>query len=93
MLGEQEPLVVVADLQQFGDALADEIDHLADAHEDAERAGHDHEQHEDLLFCRATDEAVDGVGARLQRTLGQPKRKESSFFSVMLKMTKYYAFI
>lgn len=60
----------MADAYQFGDALADEINHLADTHEDANCAGYDHEQHEDLFLCRATDEAVDGVGAGFQGALG-----------------------
>lgn len=68
----------MADPYQFGDAFADEINHLAETHEDAQGAGYNHEQHEDLFLCWATDEAVDSVGTWLQWALGQPKRKEQS---------------
>lgn len=56
----------MADPYQFGDAFADEINHLAETHEDAQGAGYNHEQHEDLFLCWATDEAVDSVGTWLQ---------------------------
>lgn len=60
----------MADPYQFGDAFAYEINHLTDAHEDAQCAGYDHEQHEDLFLCWTADEAVNSVGAGVQRTLG-----------------------
>lgn len=60
----------MADPEQFGDALADEINHLADAHEDAQSAGNDHEQHKDLFLCWTTNEAVNCVGAWFQGALG-----------------------
>lgn len=66
LLGKQDLLIFVADPHHFGDALADKVNHLADAHEDAQRAGYDHEQHEDLFLCWTTDEAVHRVGTRLQ---------------------------
>lgn len=72
---ERHLRVLMPDPYDFDDALADEVDHLEDAHEDAERAGDDHEQHEDLLLCWTTDEAVNGVGARLYRALGQPENE------------------
>lgn len=75
LLGEQDLLVLVADPHQFGDALADEVNHLADTHEDAQQTGCDHEQHEDLFLRWTTDEAVHSVGTWLQWTLGQPARK------------------
>lgn len=78
LLGEQDALVLVAHPHQLGDALADEVEHLADAHEDAHGAGHHHEEHEDLLLGGAADEAVDGVGTRLQGAFGQPARKQES---------------
>lgn len=76
LLGEQDALVLVAHRHQLGDALADEVEHLADAHEDAQGAGHHHEEHEDLLLGRAADEAVNGVGTRCQGAFGQPTREE-----------------
>lgn len=60
----------MAGAYQFGDALANEVNHLADTHEDAKCAGYNHEQHEDLFLCWTTDEAVDGVGAGVQGALG-----------------------
>lgn len=66
LLGKHESLVLVSDPEQLADALANEINHLADTHEDAQCTGYDHEQHEDLFLSRATDEAVDGVGAWVQ---------------------------
>lgn len=56
--------------QKFAEAFSHEINHLAKAHEDAQCTGYHHEQHEDLFLRGAADEAVDSVGARLQRTLG-----------------------
>lgn len=72
LLGEQDALVLVAHPHQLGDAFADEVEHFADAHEDAQGAGHHHEEHEDLLLGWAADEAVNGVGARFQGAFGQP---------------------
>lgn len=60
----------MSDTQELLEAFADEVDHLADTHEDAQGAGHHHEHHEDLFLRRAADEAVDGVGARRDRALG-----------------------
>lgn len=75
LVRDLHPLLLMPDPYDFDDALADEVGHLEDAHEDAERAGDDHEQHEDLLLCWTADEAVNGVGARLYRTLGQPENE------------------
>lgn len=66
LLSKQDLLIFMADPYQFGDAFADEINHLADAHEDAQGAGYNHEQHEDLFLCWTTDEAVNGVGTWFQ---------------------------
>ena len=60
------------DPEGFLDAFANEVDHLTQAHQDADCAGHHHEQGEDLLLRGTADEAVNGVRARLQGTLGQP---------------------
>lgn len=53
------------------DPFADEVNHLADAHEDADGRGNHHEEGEDLLLGGAGYEAVYRVGARLQGALGQ----------------------
>lgn len=66
LISKQDLLVFMASLDQFGDAFADKIEHLADTHEDANGTGRNHEQHEDLFLCWTADETVNGVGARLQ---------------------------
>lgn len=70
-LGEQLALGLAFPPDELLDALADEVDHLADAHEDADGRGDHHEEGEDLLLAGARDEAVHCVGARRQRALGQ----------------------
>lgn len=49
-LSEQLPLCLVLPLNEFTDALADEVDHLADAHQDADGRRDHHEEGEDLLL-------------------------------------------
>lgn len=71
VLGEQLALGLALPPDELLDALADEVDHLADAHEDADGGGDHHEEGEDLLLAGARDEAVHRVGARRQRALGE----------------------
>lgn len=71
ILGEQLALGLALPPDELLDALADEVDHLADAHEDADGGGDYHEEGEDLLLAGARDEAVHRVGARSQGALGQ----------------------
>lgn len=71
ILGEQLALGLAFPPDELLDALADEVDHFADAHEDADSRGDHHEEGEDLLLAGARDEAVHRVGARRQRALGQ----------------------
>lgn len=66
LISEHYPLVLVSDLESFDEALTDEINHLTDAHEDAQHTGGDHKQHEDLFLSRTANEAVHGVRARIQ---------------------------
>lgn len=75
LLSKQDALILVAHPHQLGDTLADEVEHFADAHEDAQGAGHNHEKHEDLFLCWTADEAVNSVGTRFQRAFGQPTRE------------------
>lgn len=71
ILGEQLALSLAFPADELLDALADEVDHLADAHEDADGGRDHHEEGENLLLTGPRDEAVHGVGARRQRALGQ----------------------
>ena len=71
-LGEQEPVNGVLNPEGFLDPFADEVQHLTQAHQDADGTGDHHEQGEDLLLCGTADEAVNGVGAGIQGAFGQP---------------------
>lgn len=53
ILGKQFALGLVFLPDEFLDALADEVDHLAEAHEDADGGGDHHEEGEDLLLAGA----------------------------------------
>lgn len=77
LFSKQDALVLVAHPHQLRDTFADEIEHLANAHEDAQGAGHHHEKHKDLLLSRAADEAVNSVGTRFQGAFGQSTKEES----------------
>lgn len=70
-LGEQLPLRLVLSLNEFVNALADEVDHLTDAHQDADGRRDHHEEGEDLLLSGPRYEAVHCVGAGLQGALRQ----------------------
>lgn len=75
LLSKQDALILMAYPHQLRDTLADEVEHFADAHEDAQGAGHHHEKHKDLLLRWTADEAVNSVGTWLQRAFGQPTRE------------------
>lgn len=68
LLSKQDALVLMAHPHQFRDAFANEVEHLTDTHEDAQGAGHYHEEHKDLFLRWTADEAVNSVGTRFQRT-------------------------
>lgn len=70
-LGEQPPLRLALPSDELMYALADEVNHLADAHQDADGRGDHHEEGEDLLLSGTGYEAVHRVGAWRQRALGQ----------------------
>lgn len=50
ILGEQLSLRLILPHNEFADALADEVDHLTDAHQDADGRRDHHEEGEDLLL-------------------------------------------
>lgn len=81
LFSKQDALVLVAHPHQLRDAFADEVEHLADAHEDAQGAGHHHEKHKDLLLSWAANEAVNSVGTRFQGAFGQSTREESKILN------------
>lgn len=90
LLSEQDALVLVSHPHHFRDTFADEVEHLADAHEDTKSTGHHHEKHEDLLLGRAADEAVNSVGTRFQGALRKPTGEESKYFD--LKRESHWIF-
>lgn len=71
ILSEQPPLRLALPSDELMYALADEVNHLADAHQDADGWGDHHEEGEDLLLSGTRYEAVHHVGARRQGALGQ----------------------
>lgn len=73
ILSKQPPIRFCLSFNEFLDAFADQVNHLADTHEDAEDRGNHHEEGENLLLCWAGDVAVHCVGAGLQGALGQAR--------------------
>lgn len=72
MILYEHPLVcLVFFLKDFLDAFVDEVNHLTDAHQDAQSRGDNHEDCENLLLSGTGYVAVHRVGARLQGALGQ----------------------
>lgn len=50
ILSKQLPLCFILPPNEFLYAFADEVNHLTDAHEDADSRRHHHEEGEDLLL-------------------------------------------
>lgn len=72
-LGELPPVRLYLPPDQFLDAFADEINHLTDAHEDADCRGDHHEEGKDPLLSGTRYVAVHCVGTWWQGALGQAR--------------------
>lgn len=70
-LCEHLPVCLSLPSHKFLNPFEDEINHLADAHEDADGRRDHHEEGEYFLFGGTGYEAVHDVGARFEGTLGQ----------------------
>lgn len=58
-------------------ALKHQVAHLNDTHEDTQKRGGNHENSEDLLFCRTGQVAVHHIRARTEITFNQSGQVES----------------